>query len=89
MNKLQEKIAMLEKTVAQYKVEKTELRKQLNQIANDENLKKIEKLENEIGNYKNTSNVYLQTCSKLAEEIIVLRRELEKYMTNTVKKSDL
>ena len=84
---LQEKIILLEQKVSTYKQEKDSLRKQLNEISNDENFKKIEKLENEIKKYQNTSNVYLKNCSQLAEQIIVLRRELEKFMINSVKLS--
>ena len=90
-NSLEEKVILLERKVSDYKEEKDSLRKQLNEISNDDNFKNVEKLENEIKNYQNTSNVYLKTCSELAEQIIVLRRELEKFMINSVKhsKSDL
>ena len=41
--------------------------------------KKIQALENERNESKKTATQYLHMCSQLAEEVIVLRDQLDKY----------
>ena len=39
----------------------------------------IDKIEKEIISYKNMADTCVKTCSQLAEELIFLRKEIEKY----------
>lgn len=55
------------------------MRKKIKNIKKEDYNKKINLLEKEREDSKKTANNYLQLCSQLAEEVIVLRNQLDKY----------
>lgn len=56
-----------------------EMRKKIKNIKREDYNKKIVFLEKERDDCKKTANNYLHLCSQLAEEVIVLRNQLDKY----------
>jgi hypothetical protein len=56
-----------------------ELRKKLKSVKKEDYNKKIISLEKEKEDSKKSANHYLHLCSQLAEEVIVLRNQLDKY----------
>ena len=55
------------------------MRKKIKNIKKEDYSKKISLLEKEREESKKTANHYLHLCSQLAEEVIVLRNQLDKY----------
>jgi hypothetical protein len=55
------------------------LRKKLKNVKKEDLNKKIISLEKEREETKKSANHYLHLCSQLAEEVIVLRNQLDKY----------
>jgi chromosome segregation ATPase len=72
---LDERINFLKHKINQYKREKEEL---LNIIEESKN-EKIENLENEIKGYKHMTEGCVKSCNKLTEEIVILKKDIEKY----------
>jgi archaellum component FlaC len=64
--------------VNEYKIEKDKLTKAFSET-HDEKAIYCERLENEIQSYKNMTENCVKTCSQLAEELMFLRKEIEKY----------
>ena len=56
------------------------MRKKIKNIKKEDYSKKISLLEKEREESKKTANHYLHLCSQLAEEVIVLRNQLDKYL---------
>lgn len=55
------------------------MRKKIKNIKREDYQKKIISMEREREECKKTANNYLHLCSQLAEEVIVLRNQLDKY----------
>lgn len=75
---LLEKMTFLNYQVKEFKLEKEKLNKTLLE-SNTEHSTQITKLENEIKSYKKMTESCVKTCSQLAEEIILLKKEISKY----------
>jgi hypothetical protein len=72
---LEERINFLRYKVTQYRREKDEL---LNVIESSKN-EKLENLETEIKGYKYMTEGCVKSCNKLTEEIVILKRDINKY----------
>jgi hypothetical protein len=79
---LMEKITFLNYKVTEYKTEKEKLSKILNETKSDKMIY-AEKLESEIKSYKKMIESCVKTCSQLAEEIMTLKKEIEKYTSSS------
>ncbi len=75
---LLDQITFLNYKINEYNNEKNRLFLQL-ENSNKDKIAYIEKLEKEIKGYKNMIDSCVKTCSQLAEEIMILRKEIEKY----------
>jgi len=78
-------IKSLKQNLDEYEQEKSkiekeiiELRKDIKMINKDDTAKRIQFLEKEKEENKKTANHYLHLCSQLAEEVIMLRNQLDK-----------
>jgi hypothetical protein len=71
-------VSLLQYKINEYKVEKEKLVKKLAESKTDKH-DLIDKIEKEIKSYKNMADTCIKTCSQLAEELIFLRKEIEKY----------
>jgi uncharacterized coiled-coil DUF342 family protein len=71
----------LQYKINEYKTEKDKLANKLLENKTDKH-EYIEKLEKDIRSYKNMADSCIKTCSQLAEEIMGLRKEIEKYIGN-------
>jgi uncharacterized coiled-coil DUF342 family protein len=79
---LNDKKTFLVYKVSEYREEKEKLKKALDELT-ESKLSVLEKYENEIKGYKNMTESCLKTCSELSEEIIRLRKEIDKYNFNS------
>lgn len=68
--------------INEYKSERDKLLKRLDESKTDERYIYIDKLEKEIKGYKNMAESCVKTCSQLAEEVIILRKEIDKYTSS-------
>lgn len=71
-----DQLGFLNYKVKEYKNEKEKLYKQLEENKSDKQ-SHAEKLEKEIKNYKHVVDTYVKTCSQLAEELMILRKEID------------
>ena len=76
---LKDEIEQLENEKGKLENEIIYLRKNLKNMKKDDYTKKIQELENTRNETKKTATHYLHMCSQLAEEVIVLRDQLDKY----------
>ena len=76
---LKDEIEQLENEKGKLQNDITTLRKNLKNMKKDDYTKKIQELENTRNETKKTATHYLHMCSQLAEEVIVLRDQLDKY----------
>ena len=76
---LKEEIEQLENEKNKLQNDITTLRKNVKNMKKDDYTKKIQALENTRNETKKTATHYLHMCSQLAEEVIVLRDQLDKY----------
>ena len=76
---LKDEIEQLENEKSKLQNDITTLRKNLKNMKKDEYTKKIQTLENTRNETKKTATHYLHMCSQLAEEVIILRDQLDKY----------
>jgi predicted nucleic acid-binding Zn-ribbon protein len=76
---LKEEIEQLENEKGKLEEEITMLRKSTKNMKKEDYTKKIQNLENTRDEAKKTATHYLHMCSQLAEEVIVLRDQLDKY----------
>ena len=76
---LKDEIEQLENEKGKLENEIISLRKNLKNMKKDDYTKKIQELENTRNETKKTATHYLHMCSQLAEEVIVLRDQLDKY----------
>lgn len=81
-----EKLTYLNYKVGEYKTEKDKLTKNIEDASDDRSVI-VEKLENDIKNYKNMTESCVKTCSQLAEEVMTLRKEMDKYSDYTMSSS--
>ncbi len=79
LKSLKEEIGQLENEKKNLQDEITQLRKNVKNLKKDDYSKKIQQLENIRNETKKTATHYLHLCSQLAEEVIVLRDQLDKY----------
>jgi hypothetical protein len=78
---LSDQASLLQYKINEYKTEKEKLTKKLLENKTDKH-EYVEKLEKDIRSYKNMTDSCIKTCSQLAEELMVLRKEIEKYTGN-------
>ena len=76
---LKDEIEQLENEKGKLENEIISLRKNLKNMKKDDYTKKIQELENTRNETKKTATHYLNMCYQLAEEVIVLRDQLDKY----------
>ena len=76
---LKEEIEQLENEKSKLEEEISMLRKTTKNMKKEDYTKKIQNLENTRNEAKKTATHYLHMCSQLAEEVIVLRDQLDKY----------
>ena len=76
---LKDETEQLENEKGKLENEIISLRKNLKNMKKDDYTKKIQELENTRNETKKTATHYLHMCSQLAEEVIVLRDQLDKY----------
>jgi archaellum component FlaC len=50
-------------------------------VINNSQNERVETLENEIRGYKNMTEGCVRSCNTLTEEIVMLKKEIEKYAT--------
>jgi predicted nucleic acid-binding Zn-ribbon protein len=79
IKRLKDEIEQLENEKGKLENEIISLRKNLKNMKKDDYTKKIQELENTRNETKKTATHYLHMCSQLAEEVIVLRDQLDKY----------
>jgi len=84
---MNERIIVVEQDVSVLKNEKNKLLEIIKESEKD--TEELLYLEREIVNYQNISNSYLKSCPQLAEQLINLRKELEKYTQADKKNEDL
>jgi hypothetical protein len=72
---LEEKINLIKFRIRHYQKEKEDLVA----IIESNNDEKVIKLVNEINGYKNMTDKCRDSCSKLTEEILKLKKEIEKF----------
>ena len=73
-----EQSSFLNYKINEYKGEKEKLLKKINESKDEY----ADKLEKDIKNYKNMVDTCVKTCSQLAEELMTLRKEINKYTPN-------
>ena len=83
-----DKRKILELKITEYKDEFEKLTKVLN-AESDGKYEQCNKIENEIIHYKSMSETCLKNCNELTGEIIFLKKEIEKYVSNTTSFSTL
>ena len=76
---LKDEIEQLENEKGKLEEEISMLRKTTKNMKKEDYTKKIQNLENTRNEAKKTATHYLHMCSQLAEEVIVLRDQLDKY----------
>lgn len=77
-----DKKTYLELKIKEYKEEYQNLFKSLNEET-DGKYEICNKIQNEINHYKSMSETCLKNCNQLSGEIIALRKEIEKYVSNS------
>jgi chromosome segregation ATPase len=75
---LLEQLTYLNYNINEYQSEKDKLIKEQEEMKTDK-FEYVEKLEREIKGYKNMIDSCVKTCSQLAEELMLLKKEIEKY----------
>jgi len=78
----------LEVKIKHYKAELDKLSKNLNEETNGK-YEICHKLQNEINNYKTISDTCLKNCNQLSGEIVILKKEIEKFLSNSTNLSTL
>ena len=76
---LKDEIEQLENEKGKLEEEIVLLKQNVKKLKKDDYSKKIQQLENIRNETKKTATHYLHLCSQLAEEVIVLRDQLDKY----------
>jgi chromosome segregation ATPase len=72
-----DQLGYLNYRIKEYKNEKEKLNKQLEENKSDKQ-SHAEKIEKEIKNYKYVVDTYVKTCSQLTEELMTLRKEIDR-----------
>jgi len=76
-----DKKTYLELKIREYKEEYQYLFKILNEETEDK-YETCNKIQNEINHYKSMSETCLKNCNQLSGEILALKKEIEKYVSN-------
>jgi len=77
---LNEKVKLIKLNIIDYEVEKEKLENQIYNKINTNDYKKIEMLDQEIKYYQNLTKSCIKSSSQLTEEIMMLKKELSKFV---------